>query len=84
MRHGENEVRLQALHSAPPQQPTMSVVKPEGVPAANMKPGQKSCVIKLIEVAYTLLARSLVKHLKGDEANDLHIISGKASEAPER
>jgi hypothetical protein len=28
----------------PPQQPTMSVVKPEGEPAASMKPGQKSCV----------------------------------------
>ncbi len=27
-----------------PQQPTMSVVKPEGGPAASMKPGQKSCV----------------------------------------
>jgi hypothetical protein len=39
-----NLVRLQALHRAPPQQPTMSVVKPEGGPAASMKPGQKSCV----------------------------------------
>ncbi len=39
-----NAVRLQALHRAPPQQPTMSVVKPEGGPAASMKPGQKSCV----------------------------------------
>jgi hypothetical protein len=27
-----------------PQQPTMSVVKPEGGPAASVKPGQKSCV----------------------------------------
>jgi hypothetical protein len=27
-----------------PQQPNMSVVKPEGGPAASMKPGQKSCV----------------------------------------
>jgi hypothetical protein len=27
-----------------PQQPTMSVVKPEGGPAASMKSGQKSCV----------------------------------------
>ncbi len=44
MRHGENEVRLQALHRVPPQQPTPSVVKPEGGPAASVKPGQKSCV----------------------------------------
>jgi hypothetical protein len=27
-----------------PQQPTPSVVKPEGRPAASMKPGQESCV----------------------------------------
>ncbi len=40
----ENEVRLQALHRAPPQQPTPSVVKLEGGPAASVKPGQKSCV----------------------------------------
>ncbi len=40
-----NAVRLQALHRAsPPQQPMMSVVKPEGGLAASMKPGQKSCV----------------------------------------
>jgi hypothetical protein len=39
-----SEVRLQALHRAPPQQPTMSLVKPEGGPAASVKPGQKSCV----------------------------------------
>jgi hypothetical protein len=39
-----NAVRLQALHRAPPQQPTMSGVKPEGGPAANVKLGQKSCV----------------------------------------
>jgi hypothetical protein len=44
VRHGENEVRLQALHRAPPQQPTPSVVKLEGGPAASVKPGQKSCV----------------------------------------
>ncbi len=44
MRHGENEVRLQALHRAPPQQPTPSVVKPEGRPAASVKPGQESYV----------------------------------------
>ncbi len=74
MRHGENEERLQALHRASPLQPTLSVVKPEGKPAASMKPGQKSCVIKSI-LAYTLLARSLVKHLEGDEASD-HITLG--------
>ncbi len=39
-----NAVRLQALHRAPLQQPTLSVVKPEGGPAGSMKPGQKSCV----------------------------------------
>ncbi len=44
MRHGENHVRLQALHRAPPQQPTLSVVKPEGRPAASVKPGQEDCV----------------------------------------
>jgi hypothetical protein len=44
VRHGENEVSLQAVHRASPQQPTLSVVKPEGGPAASMKPGQKSCV----------------------------------------
>ncbi len=37
-------VRLQDLHRAPPQQPTLSVVKQEGGPAASVKPGQKSCV----------------------------------------
>ncbi len=37
-------MRLQALHRAPPQQPTPSVVKPEGRPAASVKPGQESCV----------------------------------------
>jgi hypothetical protein len=44
VRHGENEVRLQALHRACPQQPTPAVVKLEGEPAASVKPGQKSCV----------------------------------------
>ncbi len=44
MRHGENEVRLQALVRAPPQQLTPSVVKLEGGPAVSMKLGQKSCV----------------------------------------
>ncbi len=39
MRHGEKHLRLQALHRAPPpQQPTLSVVKPEGRPAASVKP----------------------------------------------
>jgi hypothetical protein len=42
--HGGNEVRLQALHRASPQQPTPLVVKLEGGPAASVKPGQKSCV----------------------------------------
>jgi hypothetical protein len=78
--HGENEVRLQALHRATPQQPTTSVVKPEGGPAASVKPGQKSCVIKLIKSVYTWSARSLVKHLKDDEAADLHIISARPSQ----
>jgi hypothetical protein len=36
----------------------------------SVKPGQKSCVIKSIKSAYTLTARSLVKHIKGDEASD--------------
>jgi hypothetical protein len=82
VRHGENEVRLQALHNATPQQPTPSVVKPEGGPAANVKPGQKSCVIKSIS-AYTLSARSLVKHpLKGDKTAGLHIVGAEPSEAP--
>ncbi len=44
MRHGENGVRLQVLHRAPPQKPTPSVVKPEGRSAASVKPGQESCV----------------------------------------
>ncbi len=44
MRDGENEMKLQALHRAPPQQPTPSVVKPVEGPAAIVKPGQKSCV----------------------------------------
>ncbi len=44
MRHGENEVRLQALPRAPPQQPTPWVVKPEWRPATSVKPGQESCV----------------------------------------
>jgi hypothetical protein len=35
-------VRLQALHRAPLQQSTMSVVKPEGGPAASVITGQKS------------------------------------------
>ncbi len=83
MRHGENEVRLQALHRAPPQQLTPSVVKPEGRPAASVKPGQKSYVIKSIKAACTLSALSLVKHLKGDKATDLHIIGEEPNEAPE-
>jgi hypothetical protein len=29
----------EALHTAPPRQPTLSVVKPEGGPAASVKPG---------------------------------------------
>ncbi len=47
-----------------------------------MKPGQKSCVIKSIKLAYTLSARSLVNHLKGDEAAGLHIVGAKPGEAP--
>jgi hypothetical protein len=76
-------VRLQALSRAPLQQQTLSVVKLEGGPLASVKQRQKSCVIKLLKAAYTLSARSLVKHLKGDEATDLHIIGAKPSEAPE-
>jgi hypothetical protein len=44
----------------------------------SVKPGQKRCVIKSIKAAYTLSARSLVKHLKGDETADLHIISARS------
>jgi hypothetical protein len=77
-----NEVRLQALHRAPPQQLTLSVLKLERGPAASMKPGQKSCVNESIKSAYTLSARSLVEHLKGDEAAGLHIVGAKPSEAP--
>jgi hypothetical protein len=44
VRHGMIVVRLQALHRAPLQQPTMSVVKLEGGPAASVKPVQKNCV----------------------------------------
>ncbi len=36
-----NVVRLQALHGATPQQPTISIVKLEGGPAASVKLGQK-------------------------------------------
>jgi hypothetical protein len=50
-----NVVRLQALHRAPPQQPTMSVVNPEGGPAASVILGQKSCVRS--SGIITLLAR---------------------------
>jgi hypothetical protein len=82
MRHGENEVGLQALHRAPPQQPTPSVVKLVGGPIVSMKPGQMSCVIKSIKPAYTLSARSLVKHLEGDEAAGLHIVGVKPCAAP--
>jgi hypothetical protein len=39
-------MRLQALHRAPPQQLTVSVVKPEGGPAVSVKLGQKLCEIK--------------------------------------
>jgi hypothetical protein len=39
-----NAVRLQALHRAPPQQLTLSVVKLEGGHTASVKTGQKSCV----------------------------------------
>ncbi len=35
-------MRLQALHRAPPQQPTPLVVKLEGRPAASVKPGLES------------------------------------------
>jgi hypothetical protein len=64
-------VRLKALYRAPLQQLTPSVVKLEEGPVASVKPGQKSCVIKSIKSAYTLSARSLVKHpLKGNEASD--------------
>ncbi len=51
----ETEVRFQALHRAPPRQPTPLVVKPEGRPAASVKPGQESCV--RASGIITLLAR---------------------------
>jgi hypothetical protein len=77
-----NEVRLQASHRAPHQQATLSVVRPEGGPAASMKLGQKSCVIKSI-LAYTFSAQSLGKHpLKGDEAAGLHLVGKEPSEVP--
>ncbi len=79
MRNGENGGSPQGSS----QQPTAFVVKLEGGPAASVKPGQKSCVIKSIKAAYTLSARSLVKHLKGDEAADKHIIGAKPSKASE-
>jgi hypothetical protein len=58
-------------------------VKLEEGPAASVKPGQKSCVIKSIKSAYTLSVQSLVKHLNGDEAAYLHIIGVKPGEASE-
>jgi hypothetical protein len=36
-----NAVRLQALHRAPPQQPTVSIVKLEGGPAVSVKPHRR-------------------------------------------
>jgi hypothetical protein len=73
VRHGENKVRLQALNRAP---------LPHPEPAVSVKLGQKSCVIKLIKLAYTLSAQSLVKHpLKGDEAAGLHMVGAEPSEA---
>jgi hypothetical protein len=39
-----NAVRLQVLHRAPPQQPTMSIGKPERGHAASVQLGQNSCV----------------------------------------
>ncbi len=81
MRHGESEIAGSPQGS--PQQPTLSVVKLEGGPAASVKSGQKGFVIKSVKSAYTLLARSLVKHpSKGDEAAGLHIVSAEPSEAP--
>ncbi len=75
-----NEVRLQALHRAPPQQPNLSVVKLEGGPAASVKPGLKNCVIKSIKLAFTLSVQSLVKHpLKGDKAASLQIVGAEPS-----
>jgi hypothetical protein len=44
-----------SLQGSPPQQPTMSVVKQEGKPAASVKPGQNSCVRS--SGIFTLLAR---------------------------
>jgi hypothetical protein len=58
-------------------------MKLEGEPAVSVKSGQKSCAIKAIKSAYTLLVRSLVKQpLKGDEAAGLHIVGAEPSEAP--
>ncbi len=39
-------------------------------------------VSKWIKLADTLLTQSLVKHLKGDEAAGLNVISAKPNEAP--
>jgi hypothetical protein len=74
VRHSVNWVRLQALHRAPPQQPTV------GCEAGERETGtEELCEIKS---AYTLLAQSLVKHpLKGDESAGLRI-GAEPSEAP--
>ncbi len=50
-----NPVKLQALYRSTPQKLTMLVVKPEGGPAASVKPGQKSYVRS--SGIITLLAR---------------------------
>jgi hypothetical protein len=67
VRDGENEVvKLQALHRAPPQQPTPSVVKPVEGPAAIVKPGQKSCVRS--SGIITLSARGISDGYRNDQS----------------
>ncbi len=68
VRHGENEVRLQALHRAPPQQPTPLVVKPEGRPAASVKPGRESCVRSSGIIALSVRELSARRRSASEEA----------------
>ncbi len=77
-----DEVRLQALHRAPPPptQPTVSCETGRRTCSERQTWTEELCEIK---PAYTLSVRSLVKHpLKGNEATASHIVGAEPSEAP--
>ncbi len=82
MRHGKNEVRLQALHRAPPSSYSVGC-EAGGSTCSERETGTEKLCDQVNQGSFHIVGAKLIKAPKGDIAFDLHIIGAKPSEAPE-